>query len=196
MTITPIQSNNCLNMQINEFDSLIDIKLPDELLLRVFSFLPYRNITATYCVSKKWSAVSLDLVRRREAMCFKSFIHFIADNITDEKNEGTKAKIKDLITEVRLSEDVVINLLDIKETLLEARSNLSTLLKELGSVKINALSILSIKLERPLFFWNILANRGRLQNREVVPLIVNPALQGIGVVERMNQAANRIFGWQ
>lgn len=130
--------------------SPIETKLPSELLQKVFSFLPNHCLTNTYCVNKRWNTNTLDPIRRREANLFKSFIRFIADNIPEEKNAKTKEKIENLIPEIKLSQDVVISLLQLKTTLLDSSKQLITLLKELDSDKQQALRVLTENVPKPL----------------------------------------------
>lgn len=146
--------NNYLNIQDIDFVSLIDTQLPPELLQTVLSKLTPNDITATNIASPYWKTASVDVAKRDEANSFKSFIQFILNNL-DETEVTTKDKIKNLLSETKISDDSVIDLLQIKETLLESKEKLIVLLKELGKDKLTTLKNLAEHEAKPLFFNNI-----------------------------------------
>lgn len=128
----------------------IESKLPNELIMMVFSHLPDSDLTSTYCVNKRWKDITLDPIRRREAKLFKSYIRFIADNTLEGKYAKTKEKIENLIFEIKLSEDTVIDLLQLKTTFLDSKKQLITFLKELDNDKQQELRALSENAPKPL----------------------------------------------
>lgn len=152
ITINP--RNNYLHINNSGLDSLIDTQIPPELLQKILSNLTPSDIIATHITSPYWKTASVDVAKRDEAHSFKSFIQFILNNL-DETNATTKDKIKNLFSEIKISDDSVIDLVQIKETLLESKEKLIVLLKELGKDKLTTLKNLAEHETKPLFFNNI-----------------------------------------
>jgi hypothetical protein len=142
-----------LSVQDTELDSQIDTQLPPELIGTIFSKLASNDI-ASCIISPYWKAISVGVAKREEVQNLNTFIHFILDNL-DEKNAETKSKILGLISEIKLSDDSVVDLLQIKETLLESKEKLIVLLKELGKDKLTTLKNLAEHETKPLFFNDI-----------------------------------------
>lgn len=135
---------------VQNTESDIETNLPNELLRKIFSFLPYQSISHTYVVSSRWRLLSFDHVRLSEPKCFQAYIDRIAANLED-KYKTTSEKIAAL-----KFDNTATSLLQIKKSLLASREQLVSLLKELDNEKLMHLKALPG--DKPLHFQNIFAD--------------------------------------
>ncbi len=185
MNITPITL-------ITPAKTFKEPKLPNEVISMFLIYLSNQNLTVTYSLNKRWRDATLDNVRRREAKRFKCYIQLIAKNTTEEKYKNTKQKIETLISQIKLSENVIIDLLQLKDTLVNFKEQLIGFLKELDSDKQENLKKISDSTIKPLHFHNTFSfvdhdrlARNRLQLREMGGRLDNPPSPG--VIRRMVQ---------
>lgn len=147
-------SDNLLSIQDSELDSLIDSKLPTEILIRVFSSLSFEDITSTCCVTKRWSIMSLDVAQRHLNECFKPYICSIMENLKNLQCLGTMKKVEYLLMSVALR-DKEIKLPKLKFFLTCTKDTLVTFLRDIGPEKLKSLIDISENVKAPFFFHDV-----------------------------------------
>lgn len=146
--------NNYLSIQNTEFDTTTDAKLPNELLVKVFSLLSYKEITSTCCVIKQWNIISIDVAKRHINECFTPYILFIMKNLEAAQYPGTMKRVGNLLETLSLNAEE-INLQKIKTILICKKVVLSTELRHLGIQKLNTLKNSSENVKTPYFFHDM-----------------------------------------
>lgn len=121
-------------------------EFPNEMLQMVFSFLSYKDLTAS-CVSNRWRDASLAIVTRKVNKTTKCFIDQIINYL--EENKENQVKIKDLKLKIDFSND---HFLELRDRALLTKQNLISLLKELSIEEQRALKTLFANEKMPLHF--------------------------------------------
>jgi hypothetical protein len=155
-TDTDLIQCSYLSIQDTELDSVIDKQFPSKLIGTIFSNLTANDISSTNAVSTFWKDISVEVAKRDVAKNLNSFIHLLLDNL-DEKNAEIKTKIRNLLSETKISGDSVVDLLQIKETLLRAKGTLAGLINELPIEDQRFLKKLLEFEKKPLHFHNTFA---------------------------------------
>lgn len=154
MSIITKTQTNSLPAQDFEPSSLIDTKLPTEMLANILSILSPKDLVSTTYVTKYWQIASFDAAKRREISRLSSYSDFLIKNLT-AKFQRKKPHIEKLISATIKKTDKCINLLQIKDTLLTSKDSLIGILKKLTYTKQKELQAKSEGELKPFLFHDI-----------------------------------------
>lgn len=165
----------------------IDTTLSVEDLSYVFSKLDPKDIASTNTVSQYWRSLSVSAARTTQSNRFKSFALLIINNVEE------KEKFQKLLSETKISGENVLNLMQIKTTLLHSKDAFILLLNKLKIEKLKYLESICQTVEKPLFFGNIFSVVKELDKEEAMRAIarlyyehVDPA-QAIAIANQIQQ---------
>lgn len=68
-------------------------KLPDELLVIIFSHLDVINMESTVLVNKKWKHISIDIARKKEFNLLQNFVQLLNKKLGNQICEGQRKQI-------------------------------------------------------------------------------------------------------
>ncbi len=143
----------------------IDTTLSAENLSWILSKLGSNDIASTNTVSHYWRSLSVGVARTIQSNRFKSFALLIINNVEE------KEKFQKLLSETKISGENVLDLMQIKTTLLHSKDALILLLNKLKIEKLKYLESICQTVEKPLFFGNIFSVVKELGKEEAMRAI-------------------------